>query len=108
PASDVRVADAMITEHLGGSSLLYVVASGAGEDALKDPVALRYLEGVQRDLEQDAVVGKTTSVADLVKRVNRVMLDDRPEQERIPDTRAVVGQSLFVFGMASKPATLDN
>jgi len=108
PASDVRVADAVINEQLGGSSLLYVVASGSGEDALKDPEALRYLEAVQRDLEQESVVGKTTSVVDLVKRVNRVMLDDRPEQERIPDTRAVVGQYLFVFGMASKPATLDN
>jgi predicted RND superfamily exporter protein len=108
PASDVRVADAVINEQLGGSSLLYVVVSGAGEDALKDPAALRYLEAVQRDLDQEDVVGKTTSVVDLVKRVNRVMLDDRPDQERIPDTPAAVGQYLFLFGMAAKPATLDN
>jgi hypothetical protein len=46
----VRVADAVINEKLGGSSLLYLVASGAEDDALKDPATLRYLEAVQRDL----------------------------------------------------------
>jgi predicted RND superfamily exporter protein len=105
--SDVRVADAVINEKLGGSSLLYLTASGAGEDALKDPEALRYLEALQRDLEQEPAVGKTTSVVDLLKRINRVMLDDRPDQERIPDSRMAVGQYLFLFGMAAKPATLD-
>lgn len=108
PASDVRIADAVINEKLGGSSLLYLTASGTGEDALKDPIALRYLEAVQRDLEREPLVGKTTSVVDLLKRVNRVMLDDRPDQERIADSRAAIGQYLFVFGMAAKPATLDN
>ncbi len=105
--SDVRVADAVINEQLGGSSLLYLTASGAGDDALKDPEALRYLEALQRDLEREPAVGKTTSVVDLLKRINRVMLDDRPDQERIPDSRAAVGQYLFLFGMAAKPATLD-
>ena len=107
PASEVRVADAVINEQLGGSSLLYVVVSGTGEDALKDPAALRYVEAAQRDLNQEPVVGKTTSVVDLVKRMNRVMLDDRPEQEQIPDSREAVGQYLFLFGMAAKPATLN-
>ena len=107
PASDVRVADAVINDQLGGSSLLYVVASSSGEDALKDPETLRYVEAVQRDLEQAPVVGKTTSVVDLVKRVNRVMLDDRPEQAQIPDSKTAVGQYLFLFGMAAKPATLN-
>ena len=105
--SDVRVADAVINEKLGGSSLLYLTASGADEDALKDPEALRYLEALQRDLEQEPAVGKTTSVVDLLKRINRVMLDDRPDQERVPDSRMAVGQYLFLFGMAAKPATLD-
>ena len=105
--SDVRVADAVINEKLGGSSLLYLTASGEGEDALKDPEALRYLEALQRDLEREPAVGKTTSIVDLLKRINRVMLDDRPDQERIPDSRAAVGQYLFLFGMAAKPATLD-
>ena len=108
PASEIRVADAVINERLGGSALLYLVASGAGEDALKDPAALRYLQAVQRELDGEEVVGKTTSIVDLVTRINRVMLDDRPEQERIPDTQAVVGQYLFLFGMAAKPATLEN
>ena len=108
PASEVRVADAVINERLGGSALLYLVASGAGDDALKDPAALGYLQAVQSELDREDAVGKTTSIVDLVKRINRVMLDDRPEQERIPETQAVVAQYLFLFGMAAKPATLEN
>jgi hypothetical protein len=36
------------------------------------------------------------------------MQEDRPEQEVLPAARDIVGQYLFLFGMAAKPATLEN
>jgi hypothetical protein len=93
---------------LGGTSLLYLVASSPEAEGLKEPARLAYLEALQRQVETDRDVGKTVSVVDLVKRVNRVVHEDRPEQEALPATRDVVGQCLFLVGMAAKPATLEN
>jgi predicted RND superfamily exporter protein len=106
--SEVRQADTMMNNHLGGTSTAYIVAVADGENAMKRPDVLRHIEGLQRDLEAMPVVGKTTSLADIVKRINRVMHADDPHHEVIPDTQEVIAQYLFLFGMAGKPSDLDN
>ncbi|OGA73670.1 MAG: hypothetical protein A3G81_15265 [Betaproteobacteria bacterium RIFCSPLOWO2_12_FULL_65_14] len=108
PGSDIRVADAHINRALGGTSLGYVIATAEQPDAIKQPETLRYIEGLQRHLEKLPVVGKTTSVADYVKRINRVLHDDDPRFDAVPDSAETVAQYLFLFGMSAKPADLDN
>lgn len=107
-SSEIATADRVMNQKLGGTSLLYLVASAPEADGLKEPERLRYLESLQHDLEGVSVVGKTTSVVDLLKRINRVLHDDRPQDEVLPTTKEVAGQYLFLFGMAAKPATLEN
>ncbi|MBI5189978.1 MAG: MMPL family transporter [Nitrospirae bacterium] len=106
--SDVRVADSVINRNLGGTSLGYVVASAEGDEYMKTPEAMRYMEGLQRHLEKLPVVGKTTSVVDYVKRINRVLHDDDPKYDVVPDTKEAIGQYLFLFAMSAKPSDLDN
>jgi predicted RND superfamily exporter protein len=106
--SDVRVADTVINKGLGGTSLGYVVASSNRDDYIKTPEAMHYIEGLQRRLEELPVVGKTTSVVDYVKRINRVLHDDDPKYGTIPDSKEAIGQYLFLFGMSAKPSDLDN
>jgi hypothetical protein len=53
-------------------------------------------------------VGKTFSVADYVKRINRMLHDDNPQYENIPEDREAIGQYLFLFSMAARPSDLDN
>lgn len=106
--SDVRTADLVMNARLGGTSTAYLVVQGAAEDAMKAPEMLRAIEGLQRELERDPRVGKTFSVVDYVKRINRVLHNDDPAFDRIPDSPAEVGQYLFLFGMSAKPSDLDN
>jgi predicted RND superfamily exporter protein len=106
--SDVRTADRVMNTRLGGTSTASLVVQGAAEDAMKDPEMLRAIEGLQRELEKDPRVGKTFSVVDYVKRINRVLHNDDPAFDRIPDSPAEVGQYLFLFGMSAKPSDLDN
>ncbi|MDI6728565.1 MAG: MMPL family transporter, partial [Thermodesulfovibrionales bacterium] len=75
---------------------------------IKTPEAMRYIEGIQRHLEKLPMVGKTFSVADYVKRINRVLHDDDPKYDTVPDTKEAVGQYLFLFSMSAKPSDLDN
>lgn len=107
-SSEIATADRVMNQKLGGTSLLYLVASAPEADGLKEPERLRYLESLQHDLEGVSVVGKTTSVVDLLKRINRVLHDDRQQDEVLPASKEVAGQYLFLFGMAAKPSTLEN
>ncbi|MBI4669578.1 MAG: MMPL family transporter [Elusimicrobia bacterium] len=106
--SEVRVADKALNDALGGTSLAYVVAVSQEDDYIKTPNALRFIENLQRHLEKLPVVGKTTSVADYVKRINRVLHNDNPAYDRVPDSQETIGQYLFLFGLSAKPSDLDN
>ncbi|MBI5634539.1 MAG: MMPL family transporter [Nitrospirae bacterium] len=106
--SEVRVADTAINKALGGTSLGYVVAIAKEDDYIKTPEAMRYVEGLQRHLEKLPVVGKTTSVVDYVKRINRVLHDDNPQFDAVPETKEMIGQYIFLFSMSAKPSDLDN
>lgn len=107
--NEVRVADREINKALGGTSVGYIVAiSESNDEYIKTPEAMRYIEGLQRHIEKLHVVGKTFSVVDYVKRINRVLHDDDPKYDTVPDTKEAVGQYLFLFSMSAKPSDLDN
>ncbi len=106
--SDIRVADTEINKALGGTSIGYTVAVSKEDDFIKNPETLRYIASLQKHLEKLPVVGKTFSVADYVRRINRVLHDDDPAFDVIPETKEAVGQYLFLFSMSAKPSDLNN
>jgi hypothetical protein len=106
--SEVRMADTVMNAALGGTSLGYVVALSQDEEYMKTPEAMRYIDDLGRHLEDLSTVGKVSSVADYVKRINLVLHDDDPAYDTIPDDRETIGQYLFLFSMSAKPADLDN
>ena len=106
--SDIRVADTVINETLGGTSLAYIVAVSNEEGYIKSPEAMKRIEGLQRHIEKLPAVGRTTSVADYVKRINRVLHDDDPKYDTVPDSKDEIGQYLFLFSMSAKPSDLDS
>jgi hypothetical protein len=107
-SSEIRVADTAMNHALGGTSLAYLVVQSPQADFMKSPEAMRWLEGLQQHLARLPVVGKTFSVADYVKRINRVLHDNDPRFDAVPATSDSVGQYLFLFSMSAKPSDLDN
>lgn len=108
PESEIRIADRHLSRALGGTAPLYLIADGKAPDAMTEPKLLQAIENLQRKLEQEPVVGKTSSVADIVKRVHRVLNGDDPSSEIIPDSREAVSQYLLLFSMAARPQQLNN
>jgi hypothetical protein len=108
PAHPVRVADEVMNRLFGGTYMAYLVVDGAGKDAIKRPEVVSYIGRVQAALEEDPLVGKTSSVADIVKRINLVLHDNDPAYHRVPDTAEAVGQFLFLFQSSGDPNNLDN
>jgi len=108
PNSEIRVADREVNRALGGTSLGYIVAVSSEDDFIKNPEAMRYLEGLQRHIEKLPAVGRTFSVVDYLKRINRVLHNDDPKYDTVPAEKNTIGQYLFLFSMSAKPSDLDN
>ncbi|MBI3659249.1 MMPL family transporter [Candidatus Acetothermia bacterium] len=106
--SEIRQADTILNDRLGGTASAYVVASAEKQDFMKQPEALKYIDSLQRDLEKLPVVGKTISVADYVKWINRVMNRDDAAYYRVPEDEPTIAQYLLLFSMSAKPSDLDN
>ncbi len=69
----------------------------------KQPEVLEYISGLQGYLQSTGLVGKSTSVADIVKKVHQELTDGRKENYKIPDSQKVIGECLFQFQGGHKP-----
>ncbi len=104
----IRVADDVLNEIIGGTYISYLTFQGNEAEDMKKPEVMKYIEGLQDYLVKDPLVGKTTSVADVVKRVNYVLHDEDSKYDVLPEEKETIGQYLFLFLMSSKPDELDN
>jgi predicted RND superfamily exporter protein len=72
----------------------------------KQPEVLRYIAKLQEHLEKSGLVGKTNSVADVVKKVHQELIDGKPENYKIPDSANAVAQCLLQFQSSHNPDDL--
>lgn len=82
------------------------IPQAVGPEVFKDPEVLRYLEGLQEYLLTTGVVGKSNSLADIVKTVHRELIDGTDEQFRIPDSPGAVAQCLMQYQSSHRPQDL--
>jgi predicted RND superfamily exporter protein len=104
----MRVADTVMNRLFGGTYMAYVMVDGKEPGAIKKPEVVDYLDGIQTNLEGNSLVGKTSSVADIVKRINLVLHDNDKAYYKVPDSKTAVGQFLFLFQSSGDPNDLDN
>ncbi len=72
----------------------------------KQPEVLRYISDFQEHLEQSGLVGKSNSVADIVKKVHQELIDGKDENYKIPDSSGAVAQCLLQFQSSHNPDDL--
>ena len=72
----------------------------------KQPEVLRYISRLQEHLEKSGLVGKSNSVADVVKKVHQELIDGKIKNYKIPDSSGAVAQCLLQFQSSHKPADL--
>ncbi|MBN2226123.1 MAG: MMPL family transporter [candidate division Zixibacteria bacterium] len=93
----LRIADVKLNQHLAGTYMNYLVFESDEPDAMKNPETLRYIEQMQRHLEKNRIVGSTTGLTDIVKKVRYELFDADPAMNAIPDNQDEVAQNLFLF-----------
>lgn len=77
-------------------------------DALRRVAALQeHLLGV-RSADDRPLVGKSSSLADIVKTVHRELYQSAPEAYRVPDSQAAVAQTLLTYQSSHRPRDLSH
>ncbi len=93
----LRVADRVLNQHLAGTYMNYLVFDGLEDDAMKNPEVLKYINKLQKQLEKNEIVGATTGLTDVVKKVRYELYDGDRSKFAIPDNQEEVAQNLFLF-----------
>jgi predicted RND superfamily exporter protein len=118
PSHPIREADRVLNEHFGGTYEAYLALEPA--DALdtshddtehqaeifKQPAVLRYMADLQQAALTTQIVGKSNSVADIVKTIHRELFLGEADKFRIPDTANTVAQCLITFESGHRPNDL--
>lgn len=102
----IRVADKVLNEHFGGTYMAYLVLEGTEAGLIKTPEAMKYIEGLQEHLKKIEVIGKTTSIVDVVKKIGYELKDRKSGSDIIPKSKEAIGQFLFLYEMSGDPEDL--
>ncbi len=104
----IRVADQVLNKHFGGTYSAYLVLEAKEKDALvfQEPQMLRCIEGLQHYLLEKGRVGKSSSLADITKKVYYELLGGDKKNNIIPATPQAVAQALISFENSHKPDDL--
>ncbi len=81
-------------------------ATPAKAEIFKNPEVLRYMNELQQSMLDSGMVGKSNSLADIVKTVHRELIDGKPESFRVPETSSGVAQCLLQYQSSHRPNDL--
>ncbi len=96
----IRIADQVMNEHLAGTYMNYLVFESEDDDRMKAPEVVTYMEAIQRELEKEPIVGATTGLADIIKKVRYELFGADSSKLVLPESQDEIAQMLFMFEMS--------
>jgi len=104
----IRIADKVLNEHFGGTYTAYLVLNSKEQDKeiFKEPVMLKHIERLQARLTESGLVGKSTALADVVKKVHYELMDGEKAYNVVPKNSRAVAQCLLSFQNSHRPDDL--
>ncbi|MBE9504037.1 MAG: MMPL family transporter [Proteobacteria bacterium] len=102
----IRVADRVLNSHFGGTYMAYLVLEGKEGGTMKSPDVMAYIEKLQKRILEIDVVGKTTSIVDVIKKIGFELRDKQKGSDVIPGSSEAIAQYLFLYEMSGDPEDL--
>lgn len=100
--------DKKLNDNTAGTTVYQILVDGKIEDGLKSREIMGAMDELQRFIESDPLVGKTFSIVDLMKQMNRAMNEDKEDQYKIPDSSDLIAQYLFMYANSGEPGDFDS
>ena len=99
PGTEFRDSIDFIDQEMTGTMDIRVRVEGS----IKSPELLKEMTGLQQMLEDNSKVTTSFSIADMVKQMHRVVMDNDPEFEMIPDERDKINNLFTMYSMSGDP-----
>tara|TARA_B110000196_G_C21134472_1_gene660279 strand:- start:1123 stop:2265 length:1143 start_codon:yes stop_codon:yes gene_type:complete len=104
PGTEIRDSMAFMDDEMTGSIDLRIRVEGD----LKDPALLKRMDSLQSFVEtNNEKVSVTYSIANIVKQMHRIVMDDDPKYEKIPDQRGKINNLFTMYSMSGDPDDLS-
>ncbi len=105
--SEVYRSNAVLNAKFDGTTFLNVVIEGRQAGIFKDPELLQRMEALQASVERLPQVGGSLSLVDYLKNMNKNLHAGDPAYDRLPESRDLVAEYLFLFSVSGRPQLLD-
>ncbi len=106
--SPYNKAEKFISDNFLTSDPYYIFVEGELSEALIAGSALREMDGLQRYLEKEVEgVGRTLSLVEYIKNMNRVMFAGDMREYRIPENDRTIAEYLFLYSLTAFPGDFD-
>lgn len=100
----IREADTALNRHFGGTyTASLILEAKEGGEVFKRPDVLNYMAALQAWLVTNGYIGKSTSLADIVRKVHQELVDGRPENFRVPPSASAVAECVMQYQQSHKP-----
>ncbi|MCB1869281.1 MAG: MMPL family transporter [Gammaproteobacteria bacterium] len=100
-SNPARIATDFVNDNMRGASTVEVVVDTGRENGLYEPDFMQGLARLNREIatidQGELYVGKTLSLADVLKEINQALNENRLSHYRIPDRRDLIAQEFLLF-----------
>ena len=95
PDGPIILAYNIVKENFGGTKFIQVVVRGN----IQDPKVLQAMENFQNEIGKIEIMGRPTSLVNILRKTNKAMHEGESEYEILPETEEEVAQYLLLLSM---------
>ncbi|WP_233900721.1 efflux RND transporter permease subunit [Tenacibaculum piscium] len=93
--------DAFVNKNFLGTTTVNVILEGNNADTFKNPTVLKLIDKVTNQVVNDGeIVGGSLSVVDFIKRMNKVLHENKSEFYKVPDAQNLIAQYFLLYEMS--------
>lgn len=100
PSVQWRIDTEKIEKEMGGTLRMSYLIDTQTPDGIKNPALLQQMEKIQRFAEQNPLVKKTLSLADVIKDLNQTFHNNNRDYFVIPNEQDLLAQYFLVYEMS--------
>ena len=99
----LTIAVEVVDQNMSGAQNMEIMIDTGTSDGMLDAQLLAAVDRLQTRIEEryPDIIGRTNSLANIVKDTNQKMNEDNPEFYRIPESDQAISQLLFMFNSAN-------
>jgi hypothetical protein len=99
----VAVTSDKVNRYFGGSTEVQVMVEGD----IRDPAVMKAIDTVHVRMRDEDGVGYATSIAQIVRTMNRAVSEGDEAEYRIPDDRGAISQLFLLYSMGGDPEDFE-